>query len=225
MVRQILCRYLQQLRGLPVGDGERRPGAVRLMRRRRTVRAARLSPVWIVLLLCLFIADLRADVPVDILYDDPTYHDYWVRLQGRDGFVYGTGSDFRSFGTSFVFRVRSDSALTILATFPGSEVRSLIEGSDGSVYGTTSYPFFNDLASPITEPPSSTIFRLSPTGQMTVLHEFSSEPIAPGTFFEAVDGTLYGATGRRIFKLTKAGAFEVIHTFVRFDGQMTLAEG
>jgi uncharacterized repeat protein (TIGR03803 family) len=94
----------------------------------------------------------------------------------------------------------------------------LIQGSDGNFYETTFYGGMND---------AGIIFKITPTGTFTVLHDFEdtypgkdgTNPIAP--LVEGKDGNFYGTTsggglnsgGGTVFKLTPGGTYTVIHTF------------
>jgi uncharacterized repeat protein (TIGR03803 family) len=102
-----------------------------------------------------------------------------------------------------------------LADLPGFD-GSILQASDGALYGTTSSGGSNALG---------TVFRVYTNGSaMTVLHHFSAaEGANPlGGLIEGVDGALYGTTSSGsdpiagvVFKLNKDGsAFGVLHTFI-----------
>ena len=93
-------------------------------------------------------------------------------VQGSDGDFYGTtlsGSTNGGFGT--VFKITTNGALTTLYTFTGGEDGSapqsgLVQGSDGSFYGTTEYGGLGG---------TGTIFRL------TIVPEFQAVTLTNST--------------------------------------------
>ena len=100
----------------------------------------------------------------------------------------------------------------------GATPSALIESADGNFYGTTVYGGTGNLA-------AGTVFRLTPTGQLTTLFTFVADQNGnypnganPGGVIEGNDGFLYGSTTAgganktgAIFKLSKTGAFKIIH--------------
>jgi uncharacterized repeat protein (TIGR03803 family) len=78
-------------------------------------------------------------------------------VQGRDGQLYGTTSDFGAFGDGIMFRVTLDGSLTVLHSFNGILVgrhpRGLILGTDGNFFGVTG---------PV-ETNAGAVFRATPT--------------------------------------------------------------
>jgi uncharacterized repeat protein (TIGR03803 family) len=115
--------------------------------------------------------------------------------QGSDGNFYGAtalgGEHFQ--GT--VFKIDSTGGFTTLHSFSGSPsegavpIGGLIEGSDGNFYGTTAYGG---------EHFQGTVFRITPTGALTVLHSFSGSPsegaVPIGGLVQGSDGNFYGTT-------------------------------
>ena len=157
-------------------------------------------------------------------------------IEGSDGALYGTTDLGGHFAVGAVFKLQYDgSAYTVLHDFTGHDgagrgpVSSLVEGTDGFLYGTTSgeETFGTNFS-------TGTAFRLGRDGsQFTVLHRFLSAPnrtspdgIRPlGPLLEAADGFLYGVTAAggtngfgTFFKLGKDGTFEMVRNFTRFDG-------
>jgi uncharacterized repeat protein (TIGR03803 family) len=107
-------------------------------------------------------------------------------VQGRDGNLYGggTGSD----GCGAVFQMTTLGELLNIWSFDcslniGAVNAPLVEGSDGNFYGTASGG------------EQGTVFKVSPTGVVSLIHDFGSFPedgthgmgLTPGT-----DGNLYG---------------------------------
>jgi uncharacterized repeat protein (TIGR03803 family) len=119
-------------------------------------------------------------------------------LQGADGFLYGTansgGSAAAAAGT--IFKLRPDgSGFVVLKSLDydndgGFPFGSLIQGSDGTLYGTASVG-----GSPAD---LGTVFKLNPDGSgFTVLHVFddaSTGANPESTLTLASDGKLYGTT-------------------------------
>jgi uncharacterized repeat protein (TIGR03803 family) len=157
-------------------------------------------------------------------------------MQGPDGTLYGTtayggsGSNcFGSIGCGTVFRLSPDgSGFTLLHTFTGGPTdgatpyAGLIQGPDGTLYGTTAGTIFQG-SSVISR---GSVFRLAPDGSgFTILHSFTGNPPDEGADPEAgviqgSDGTLYGTTRQSyfgvgtLFKMAPDGSgFTVVHRF------------
>ena len=93
----------------------------------------------------------------------------------------------------------------------------LVEGHDGWLYGVSS---IGGLAG------QGFIYKNSPTGTLRVIYNFSNDrngnenPIEPTHLIAGMDGNFYGTTtytnysAAVVFKLTPAGTFSVLHTFV-----------
>src|SRR5205823_15022277 len=94
----------------------------------------------------------------------------------------------------------------------------VMQGSDGNFYGTTAY------AEPST---GGTIFKLTPSGQLTTLYGFCLQQGCPdgstpqGNLIQDATGTFYGTTGSggspnnggTVFKLTTDGKLTTLHRF------------
>ncbi len=145
---------------------------------------------------------------------------------GIDGNLYGVvqGGGTGQLGT--FYRMTLDGEFTTLYTFcptrpctGGGAPTGIILGADGNFYGTTDG---GGNASG-----SGTIFSISPTGQLTLLHTFCS--LTPncldGTraFYPPIlgsDGNLYGVTwgggslgGGVLYELTPSGTYTVLYNF------------
>jgi uncharacterized repeat protein (TIGR03803 family) len=129
---------------------------------------------------------------------------YWVTgglIQGSDGNLYGTAAFGGANGAGTVFKVSpSTGAETVLYSFAGGSAdganpASLIQGSDGNLYGTT----LNAGADSGTNG-GGTVFEYSPsTGTETTLHFFGGvgDGAAPyAGLIQGSNGNLYGATYR-----------------------------
>jgi len=119
-------------------------------------------------------------------------------VQGSDGALYGTTSQYPSpdgYGT--VFKLNPDgSGYTVLKTFTGTDGdganphEALVQGSDGVLYGTTSYGGSGG---------GGTVFKLNLDGSgYAVLRSFTGtdgDGAYPfGTLVQGSDGALYGTT-------------------------------
>jgi uncharacterized repeat protein (TIGR03803 family) len=110
----------------------------------------------------------------------------------------------------------------------GNPAAALIEAKDGNFYGTTSTNGANE---------AGTVFRITPNGSLTTLHNFcsqtgcldGSEPEAG--LIQASDGNFYGTTEigtgttkyGTVFKITPAGTLTTLHTFSNTDGSQPVA--
>src|SRR2546428_273182 len=158
---------------------------------------------------------------------------------GSDGVFYGTtsaGGAENALGT--VFKLNPDgsgysvlhsfiSRAAVEGTFPGGR---LMEGGEGSLYGTTaSGGSYNQ----------GTVFKLNKDGSLYgILHSFTTDGIdgynPRGGVVEGSDGVLYGATGQggsnnlgTVFKLNKDGShYNALHSFEAggVDGRNPSAE-
>jgi uncharacterized repeat protein (TIGR03803 family) len=117
-------------------------------------------------------------------------------FQAADGNLYGTASGGAN-DAGMVFKISPAGAFQTVYSFcsqpdcaDGSGPGSLIQGSDGSLYGTT-----GSGGGPSNE---GTFFKLTPGGVLTVLYGFcpvlcQNNP-APGALAQATDGNFYGLT-------------------------------
>jgi uncharacterized repeat protein (TIGR03803 family) len=145
-------------------------------------------------------------------------------ILGSDGSLYGvallgSGGAYSYSGT--LYRMTLDGKLTTLYTFcPSANCtyeqipNGIVEDSDGNFYGTTFFGGTHD---------SGSIFKVTPTGQYTLLYSFCSasncadgySPRFPpilgnnGNFY----GTALGRAGGVVYQMTPSGAYKVLHTF------------
>jgi uncharacterized repeat protein (TIGR03803 family) len=156
---------------------------------------------------------------------------YGYGIPAYGPFNYNPGSGY---GCGTIYKMDSSSNVTILYSFSGQSdgnfpQASLIQGSDGNIYGTTSaggtYGY-------------GTVFKISLQGNLETLHSFSSSdgdsPVA--ALIQASDGNLYGTaaclscgpigsgfTGE-VFKIDTSGNnFTVLHHFSGQDGSLPVA--
>lgn len=160
-------------------------------------------------------------------------------VQGRDADFYGTTSSggnnsgaclgFGGCGT--VFRITAAGKLTTLYSFclqtgcpnisnPGA---GLVLATDGNFYGTTVYSGPN---------PGGTVFKITPSGKLTILHTFCqgncTDGFGPrGGLVQGSDGNFYGTVSAggvgpycnihidcgTIFKITPAGKLTTLYNF------------
>ena len=140
-------------------------------------------------------------------------------VQGPDGNFYGTTTGGGSAGFGTFFKITPSGNLTTLCSFPFSYSAAtgcqaeLLVGADGNFYGTTyaagSYGF-------------GTVFQLTPTGGLTLVHTFTGnadDGYCLGGLVQLADGNLYGTTSGvgshygTVFKVSPSGTFQTIHTF------------
>ena len=135
---------------------------------------------------------------------------------GRDGNLYGTTDEGVDNVYGTVFQLTPAGVLTTLHSFNGNdgmEPTGLVLGSDGNLYGTTrnggAYGYGSGNGG------DGTIYRITPTGEFTVLHNFDG---TDGLFPYAAmvlgrDGNFYGTTYQTVFEITPAGDYMVLDFF------------
>jgi uncharacterized repeat protein (TIGR03803 family) len=110
-------------------------------------------------------------------------------VQASDGDFYGTTSpsDARTYGS--IFKITGEGTFTTLHTFDVSGAygpSSLVQGTDGNFYGTTA--FFGLTGG------DGTIFRMTPSGEVTTVYTFNSADRFPSGLVQGTDGNFYGVT-------------------------------
>jgi uncharacterized repeat protein (TIGR03803 family) len=153
-------------------------------------------------------------------------------IQLGDGMLYGTTSSGGANGGGTIFRIDTEgTTLSTLHDFDGDDGYSpytgLIEGQDGSLYGTTIGGGANG---------EGTVFRIDAAGTtLTTLHSFalSGEGTNPrGELIQGQDGFLYGTTlegggpgiGGTIFRIDVNGmALTTIHGLTSPEGLSSYA--
>ncbi|MGA7220402.1 MAG: choice-of-anchor tandem repeat GloVer-containing protein [Candidatus Sulfotelmatobacter sp.] len=161
-----------------------------------------------------------------------------------DGNFYGTtssggansscpGSDC---GT--VFKISPSGSLTTLHTFDGTDgfgpLAPLVQGADGSLYGTTVYGGTGDCDGES----CGTVFKITTGGEFNSLHsfQFTDGGLPTSPLVQAANGAFYGTTyeggevGRvcsggcgTIFKISSGGTFATVHKFHFSDGSVIYA--
>ncbi|MGC1449805.1 MAG: choice-of-anchor tandem repeat GloVer-containing protein [Candidatus Sulfotelmatobacter sp.] len=139
-------------------------------------------------------------------------------VQGRDGNMYGGGAACGANGSGAVYKISPAGAESVFFSFPQQWINcggaGLTLGSDGNFYGTCI------AGNPATG--LGSIFRLTPAGVFTDLHDFTgvngdSLPVYPP--IQASDGNFYGVSGNEVqicgnvYRLTPAGGYTNLHAF------------
>jgi uncharacterized repeat protein (TIGR03803 family) len=157
---------------------------------------------------------------------------------GTDGNFYGTTHYGGTAGQGVVFRLsmipHKAAVLTVLANFDGASLPNpngpLIQASDGNFYGTTWYPRSGEGG--------GMIFRITPTGTLTVLHTLNgtTEGLLPLSLMQATDGNFYGVAADggtssnsncanggcgTLFQITPTGSYSVLYNFDFTTGNPT----
>lgn len=150
-------------------------------------------------------------------------------VEASDGHFYGTTVGGGSAGAGTVFRLTRGGVHVVLHSFNGgaggrSPEGTLIQARDGALYGTTSAGGAFG---------SGTIFRITLSGALTVLHSFREDRSGAGPLaglIQASDGLLYGTTprggvsgGGTVFRITTGGAFSVVAAFNYTEGAVSTA--
>jgi uncharacterized repeat protein (TIGR03803 family) len=117
---------------------------------------------------------------------------------------------------------------------------SLVQGTDGNLYGTTMQGGPNLCTAANGTQSCGTVFKITPNGTLTTVYNFGSQPAAIDGFspnpslIVATNGDLYGTTERggahesgSIFKITPGGTFTSFYGFCSVpicdDGTLPLA--
>jgi uncharacterized repeat protein (TIGR03803 family) len=160
---------------------------------------------------------------------------YTALVQGTDGNLYGTTA-------STAFKMAPNGMLTTLHLFCAYQIcaqldAGLLLATDGNFYGVTT----TGGSSTSCRPGCGTVFKLTPTGAMTVLHNFNgTDGSGPGAaLVEGTDGSLYGTTiagGSNsscsyenlvgcgtVFKITTTGTLTTLYNFNGSDGSLPFA--
>ena len=157
----------------------------------------------------------------DFIYTDGSYPN--LPVEGTDGNFYGTTVFGGSKGFGVVYKMTKAGKVTILHNFTGYPSDGtypkgiLVQGTDGNFYGTTYQGGSNN---------NGTVFKITPTGTLTVIHNFLfKSPSFDGQLPWAgltlgPDGNFYGTTGAggtknagTLFKITPAGVETVLLNF------------
>jgi uncharacterized repeat protein (TIGR03803 family)/probable HAF family extracellular repeat protein len=139
-------------------------------------------------------------------------------IQARGGLFYGTTSYAGPGGYGTVYRMDADGNVTTLHAFGNADdganpYEGVIQGSDGSFYGTTYAGGPGGYG---------TVYRMTAAGSVTTLHGFNfTDGASPyGTPIQGRDGYFYGTTisgGANsvgtVYRIDGAGRIETLHAF------------
>ena len=185
---------------------------------RRGMMARVFTTLTLVVIFAGVAAPAQAQIPT-VLHSFPAYNGdaclpEGALVQGRDGYMYGTGGCLTNGG---IYKISPTGTESIISVFPTGWAgcnSGLTLGSDGNFYGTCQSGNSTNLGA---------IYRLTPSGVFTDLHDFTN---ANGDAFpeqppiQASDGNFYGTTGTpelgacgTVYQLTAAGGYKNLHTF------------
>jgi uncharacterized repeat protein (TIGR03803 family) len=161
---------------------------------------------------------------------------YFTVLQGQDGSMYGVSEEQYNTQYGSFFKLTTKGVITPHPfDYTNGESPNLpVLGTDGNFYGTT-YSGGDPTCR------CGVIYKATAAGKITVLHTFTGFDAAPydgefplGVLAEGTDGNFYGTTyeggnngtnnGGVVFKITPAGDYSIIHSFVTvaptYDGEL-----
>jgi YVTN family beta-propeller protein/uncharacterized repeat protein (TIGR03803 family) len=151
-------------------------------------------------------------------------------VQAASGDFYGTAAVGGAYGGGTIFRMTASGALTTLYSFcsqancgDGSyPLGGLVQAADGNFYGTTQFGGTSSNCSG----GCGTIFEITSSGMLTVLHSFDSNDGAyPNWLVQASDGNFYGTNSNgglnnacsggcgTAFSITPAGTLTTLYNF------------
>jgi len=152
-------------------------------------------------------------------------------IQGPDGNLYGATAAGGVYGFGTIFKLAPNAGLTTLYNFTNGNdsggPNGLVLDTDGDLYGTTVDAGFGHVW--------GTAFKITTSGEFTVLHTFLGWPNEGGQANALILGpdgalfgtTYYGGTGNAcahygcgtVFKMTSSGQVTTLHSFNKTDGK------
>lgn len=153
-------------------------------------------------------------------------------LEANNGVFYGTTRSGGAFNHGTVFALTAAGAERLIYSFRGGAdgdfpSAPLIQGSDGALYGTTTYGGVNANMSTLCDRGCGTVFRITSDGRETVLHAFRGgmlDGVHPtSSLTQSSDGMFYGTTSGggsdtdvgpgTVFRLSADGAHWMAYAF------------
>jgi uncharacterized repeat protein (TIGR03803 family) len=151
-------------------------------------------------------------------------------VQGTDGNFYGTTFQGATKNAGTIFKITPGGALTTLHSFcskggcsdGATPNAGLVQGTDGNFYGTTAQGGTKY---------AGTIFKITPSGTLTTLHNFCSQSLCTdgedpyAGLTQATDGNFYGTTYQggansvgTVFRITPRGTLTTLYSFCSQSG-------
>lgn len=193
---------------------------------KRAVQPCRLRPTFLIAAVLFCAAALAQAQTVTDIYNFANNgisgaNPWYVTLvQGTNGNLYGTAYNGGAFAAGTVFNITTSGSQKLIHSFTGTTADGanptggLTLGTDGNFYGATQQGGLHSMG---------TIFKITPTGTITILHNFNSFIDGAFPWFPPIlasDGNFYGtASGGGIngngivYKITSSGTFTQIYRF------------
>lgn len=150
--------------------------------------------------------------------------------QGRDGSLYTTSRSDAEGGSGTVFKITPSGTVTVVNDVGSFPYGGVTLGTDGSFYSTDYDGGINGDCAYFS---CGQVFKLTPAGVLTVLHNFTADYTGSGDGgfpvsapVEGTNGIFYGTTPSTSFdatstaySVTSSGGFTTLHAFSGPDGQ------
>ena len=151
------------------------------------------------------------------VFDTTVLDSLFSFIQGSDGNFYGTASDGGANNFGGIFKVTPAGVGAVLYSFVGfTPPGQLIQGSDGNLYGITG-------VSGSGATPDGSVYKLTTTGNLTVLYAPTSYAEAVHALVQGNDGNLY-LTSNYLLKMTTAGVLTTLGSVPLANSPTTLLQ-
>jgi uncharacterized repeat protein (TIGR03803 family) len=149
-------------------------------------------------------------------------------VQGTDGNFYGVTPFGGENGRGTAFKLSATGVLTTVHAFTGgpdgaTPLAGLMQGSDGSFYGTTQEGGRGNYG---------TAFKIDASGTLTTVFYFTNTTYAQARLVQGTDGEFYGTTPKggangagAIFRLSANGVFTTLYSLTGGSGSSVLKAG